>query len=360
MSIVDDTKHFETWLGQYCEVAKHGLDKKRCRMAESPFKFFRATCYRFARTIPDLLPELGDAPRVPSVGDAHIENWGTWRDAEGRFVCGVNDFDDAAILPYTYDLLRLATSALLSGEVPNSPQQQAAEILHGYRKGLSKPGAQIVDIDISWMREVAQRRSASPKEFWHDLHKDDDVEPPGEVVEALLDQSPPGCSGIAYRARQRGGGSLGRPRFVVSGFWRGGAIAREAKALVPSSWDWAAKRTDSAPLFLNLANGRYRSPDPFLNLRSGYIIRRIAPDSQKLDMGDALIQTEALAWLYAMGRDLASIHLSDPAVKKRLVRDLERRGLKWLADGAAAASHQVRETWGLAGTSCQEAIAPIR
>lgn len=135
MSIVDDTKHFETWLGQYCEVVKHGLDKKRCRMAESPFKFFRATCYRFARTISDLLPELGDAPRVPSVGDAHIENWGTWRDAEGRLVWGVNDFDDAAILPYTYDLLRLATSALLSGEVPNSPQQQAAEILPRLPKG---------------------------------------------------------------------------------------------------------------------------------------------------------------------------------------------------------------------------------
>ena len=232
---------------------------------------------------PDLLPELGDAPRVPSVGDAHIENWGTWRDAEGRLVWGVNDFDDAAILPYTYDLLRLATSALLSGEVPNSPQQQAAEILRGYRKGLSKPGAQIVDIDISWMREVAQRRSASPKEFWHDLHKDDDVGPTGGGRRSAA--RPVSARVLGHRLIAGPAGeaeALGRPRFAASGFWRGGAIAREAKALVPSSWDWAAKRADSAPLFLNLANGRYRSPDPFLNLRSGDIIRRIAPDSQKL------------------------------------------------------------------------------
>src|SRR4051812_7983839 len=108
-------------------------------MADGPFNFFRATCYRFARKLPILLPKLGEAIRVPSVGDAHIANWGTWRDAEGRLVWGVNDFDDAALLPYTYDLLRLTTSARLSGDVAGTPQQQAEAIHAGYRDGLSKP-----------------------------------------------------------------------------------------------------------------------------------------------------------------------------------------------------------------------------
>ncbi len=49
-----------------------------------------------------------------AVGDIHVENFGTWRDAEGRLVWGVNDFDDAARMPYAIDIVRLATSAVLA------------------------------------------------------------------------------------------------------------------------------------------------------------------------------------------------------------------------------------------------------
>ena len=49
-----------------------------------------------------------------AVGDIHVENFGTWRDAEGRLVWGVNDFDEAARMPYAIDIVRLATSAVLA------------------------------------------------------------------------------------------------------------------------------------------------------------------------------------------------------------------------------------------------------
>ena len=55
-----------------------------------------------------------DAPRVLSVGDLHLENFGTWRDADGRLAWGVNDFDEAAVMPYVLDLVRLATSIQLA------------------------------------------------------------------------------------------------------------------------------------------------------------------------------------------------------------------------------------------------------
>jgi len=32
---------------------------------------------------------------VLAVGDLHVENFGTWRDAEGRLIWGVNDFDES-------------------------------------------------------------------------------------------------------------------------------------------------------------------------------------------------------------------------------------------------------------------------
>ena len=46
-----------------------------------------------------------------AVGDIHIENFGTWRDNDGRLIWGVNDFDEAAEMPYALDLVRLTTSA---------------------------------------------------------------------------------------------------------------------------------------------------------------------------------------------------------------------------------------------------------
>ena len=79
------------------------LAYKHERMAKNPFVFLRATFFRWARQIEAVCPELADAPAVLSVGDAHIENFGTWRDAERRLVWGVNDFDEAAEIPYPYD-----------------------------------------------------------------------------------------------------------------------------------------------------------------------------------------------------------------------------------------------------------------
>jgi len=54
---------------------------------------------------------LDGAPTVLAIGDVHLENFGTWRDVESRLVWGVNDVDEACRLPYTQDLVQLATSA---------------------------------------------------------------------------------------------------------------------------------------------------------------------------------------------------------------------------------------------------------
>ena len=45
------------------------------------------------------------------VGDLHVENFGVWRDAEGRLVWGVNDFDEACEAAFAGDLVRLLASA---------------------------------------------------------------------------------------------------------------------------------------------------------------------------------------------------------------------------------------------------------
>ena len=107
MSFVQDNADYETWLRAQCDVVREDLAAKHRLMKDSPFMFLRATYFRWARKIVTLCPELADAPSVLSIGDLHLENFGTWRDADGRFVWGVNDFDEGAVMPYVFDLCAL-------------------------------------------------------------------------------------------------------------------------------------------------------------------------------------------------------------------------------------------------------------
>ena len=108
MDIHKATEAYEAWLGKRLALISADMELKHQRMAESPFPFLRATFYRWVQRWPEVCPELAAAPAVLSVGDLHIENFGTWRDAEGRLIWGINDFDEAYPMPYTNDLVRLA------------------------------------------------------------------------------------------------------------------------------------------------------------------------------------------------------------------------------------------------------------
>src|SRR5262249_28245927 len=112
MNIVESTRKYDEWLARRLVILKRDLQVKHRRMAEDPFSFLRATFYRWAQVWPQLCEDLKDGPRVLGVGDLHLENFGTWRDGEGRLIWGINDFDEATTLPYTNDLVRLCTSAL--------------------------------------------------------------------------------------------------------------------------------------------------------------------------------------------------------------------------------------------------------
>src|ERR1700722_5411140 len=114
MNIQQATRQYETWLASRVRIVKSDLVTKHELMAQDAFSFLRATFYRWMQLFPELCPKAANAPTVLAVGDLHVENYGTWRDTEGRLVWGINDFDEAFPLPYTVDLVRLAASALLA------------------------------------------------------------------------------------------------------------------------------------------------------------------------------------------------------------------------------------------------------
>lgn len=133
--IVTATIDYERWVKKHVAVYDADLQKKHEEMATSLFAFLRATFYRWASLWSEVCPGLAETPRVLAVGDLHVENFGTWRDVEGRLVWGVNDFDEVARMPYTVDLTRLTTSAILAKRengLAIDPSDAATAVLEGY------------------------------------------------------------------------------------------------------------------------------------------------------------------------------------------------------------------------------------
>src|SRR5712671_315 len=68
---------------------------------------------------------LDDAPLVWVCGDLHLENFGSFHGDDGRANFDVNDFDEAALAPASWDLARLLTSLHLAEKLPDVASHRA-------------------------------------------------------------------------------------------------------------------------------------------------------------------------------------------------------------------------------------------
>src|SRR3984893_2591799 len=173
MNVVKATRQFEAWLGKRTLLVKKDLRTKHEAMKSSAFRFLRATYYRWAQIWPKVSPDLAKSPQVLAVGDLHVENFGTWRDIEGRLIWGVNDFDEAWPMAYTIDLVRLAVSAHLAVEARRLPLKRediCGIMLEGYREAMQEKGcAFVLGEKHQWLRRIAEGELRDPVRFWQKM-----------------------------------------------------------------------------------------------------------------------------------------------------------------------------------------------
>jgi hypothetical protein len=346
MDIRQATRAYERWLGQHGTIVRSDLTRKHLRMTESAFVFLRGTFYRWIQLWPTVCASVADAPRVLAIGDLHVENFGTWRDAEGRLVWGVNDVDEACELPYTQDLVRLATSALLAIRQRHfslSPRDACDAILDGYVAARDRGGRPLVLAERRrWLRQLALNKSRDPVNFWATLES---LRPArGLVPHATLRSVLPDPK-LPYRVVQRvaGVGSLGRERFVALATWGDSAIAREAKAFVPSASVWATGTSSATTDGMQLLQRAVRVPDPMFEFRGKWIVRRLAPDCSRMELDELPQKRDERRLLRAMGWDTANLHLGTRRVG--IGRDLQSRPLRWLEHAATAMAQVVDAEW---------------
>jgi hypothetical protein len=406
MNIVEATHRYEAWLARQLALEDLSLDRQMLRvkhdeMSGTPFAFLRATFYRWAQHWLKGQRAWHEAPELLAVGDLHVENFGTWRDSEGRLVWGVNDFDEACRLPYTNDLVRLAVSAQLAIAdnhiLALGFQTACRHILTGYeatlRTGKVAAAPLVLSEENKWLREIAAVQLRHPDKFWNKLdcapptrledtkaatralkkvtaHRGGKsiaqrgaVPPPamgastpdgatglniGDVPPgaraAIEAQFPPEFHAIQWKRRQAGLGSLGRPRFVALGTWQGGRLAREGKALVASAAVWAQGRPARESFVAEIVAHAVRCRDPQFTVQGCWLVRRLAPDCTKLELFDVPKRREE-QFLFAMGREIANIHLGTCEAVPSVLKHLKKLPGDWLEEAAHEGAKKVMKDW---------------
>jgi len=354
MNIIEATTEFEKWLERQVPLVRQDLTLKHAAMAEAVFPFFRATFYRWLQLWPEVCGDVTKAPKVLGVGDLHIENFGTWRDEEGRLIWGVNDLDEAWPAAYTLDLVRVAASAYLAigAEHLGLTRREASEAIEeGYRDGLASGGrAFVLAEDHQWLRLIAQSKLRDPVHFWEKMNACPayTAKAPDEVRKFIEAALPPPKSPYILKKRIAGLGSLGHPRILAISSWQGAYVAREAKGIRPSAWVWV-KKSKSADIYgLKLVHRAVRVRDPFVIFHGRWLVRRLAPDCSRIELASLPAERDEARLLYAMGFETANMHLGTPSAIKDVKRDLAKRKNRWLhkaAKGMCKATLKDWEAW---------------
>ena len=320
-------------------------------MAEAAFPFFRATFYRLLQLWPEVCPDLVKAPTVLGVGDLHIENFGTWRDEEGRLIWGVNDLDEAWPAPYALDLVRLTTSvyvAIAEEHLCISRRMAAEAIEEGYRDALAAGGkAFILAEDHRWLRLLALGKLRDPVQFWNKLEHlpPYTAKPPAEVRKLLESSLPSAREQYLLKKRIAGLGSLGHPRILALSRWRGAFISREAKAIRPSAWVWAKKASSMEIYCQKLVERSIRVPDPCVHFHGRWVVRRLAPDCSRIELASLSKDRDEARLLYSMGWETANMHFGTPQAIAKVMHDLAARRGRWLHKAAKAMLAATRKDW---------------
>ena len=206
----------------------------------------------------------------------------------------------------------------------------------------------MLEEDNNWLRLLATGELRDPAHFWRKMDSLPRLKsPPSTSAQEALEHLMPE-KGLTYRTVRRvaGLGSLGHVRLVAIAECHGARIAREAKALVPSAVHWA--NGDKGPaeiLYQAILDCAVRCPDPFVQLRGRWIIRRLSPHCSRVELAVLPRMRDELRLLNAMGWETANIHLGSRESRKYVRRHLDRLKPAFLSAASKDMAKAVTDDW---------------
>jgi uncharacterized protein (DUF2252 family) len=108
------------------------LALKYREMCKSPFSFFRGTAHLFWEDLGARRSALPGSPLVWACGDLHLENFGSFQGNNGLSYFDLNDFDEAALAPATWEVSRFVASVYVAAPVLNLTRPEANELVKSF------------------------------------------------------------------------------------------------------------------------------------------------------------------------------------------------------------------------------------
>jgi hypothetical protein len=264
----------------------------------------------------------------------------------------VDDFDESYSLPYTNDLVRLAASMKIlidAGGLSIKVKAGCNAILEGYVESLKEAGRPIVLAEHEQkLGKLGVDSFKPPTNFWEKLNGLPLVRRVlvPDLSRALEKTLPDPHMRYRVVRRQAGLGSLGQQRFVAIGEWQGGYVAREAKAMLPSACVWLSGEVQHRQSnYESAIKSAVRSPDPFQVIQGSWLIRRLSPDSNPIDIQTLPKHSDEQMILQAMGAEAANVHLGTRRQAANILKDLKKRKANWVKDYATRMALAVEKDW---------------
>ena len=125
------------------------------KMAADPFAFYRGSACLFYADMSKRDDPWADerTSRVWIQGDLHAENFGTYMDGDGVLIFDVNDFDEAYVGHFTWDVTRFAASLALLGWRKAIPDPDITTLVERYTRAYLD--------QVRWFVDQADDRSFS-------------------------------------------------------------------------------------------------------------------------------------------------------------------------------------------------------
>lgn len=325
------------------------LIRKYGNMRRDPFVFLRGSCHLFYDRLPSgSVPR--DTPTVWLCGDLHLQNFGSYKGDNRLAYFDVNDFDEAALGPASWDVLRLATSVFLAADGLKLRQRDArtlcAGLVDAYGQALAGGKARWIERDVAQglirqlldsVRDRPRRKFLDSRTTARDGIRRIDVDgrhalPMNErqrrKVEKFMarfaaTQAEPAFFRVLDAARRIAGtGSLGVERYVILVEGKGSPdqnFLLDLKEALPSSllphlkarpprWPSEAHRVVALQRRLQAVPMAFLQPVRIG--RRSYVLRALQPTEDRVALDAPLHDSQALAGtLDAMGGLIAWMHL---------------------------------------------------
>lgn len=314
-------------------------------MRASPYRFLRGSCALFY----DRLPEAGvfrSAPPVWVCGDLHLENFGSYKGDNRLVYFDLNDFDEGALAPASWELVRMLASIHVAAAGLGAKRAQAqalcAAFLDAYGPALAAGKAYWIERETAQglVRElldsVRERSRKALLDSRTQLHKgrrrlrvDGSKALPAStaqraqvtafMAEHARAQDRPGFFEVLDVARRIAGtGSLGIARYAILVEGKGspdGNYLLDLKAAQPSAlasrlkqvqppWTTQAERVVTVQRRMQAVSMAFLQP--VVMDEQAYLLRALQPSEDRVAIDRPGLDSGALAdTVAAMGRLLA-------------------------------------------------------